>query len=128
MTTEPLPPADNPQLTAETPGALVENLYVRRTVRVLAVHEHEVQDISFMNTLATVAFSVAGTFLGFAVGILTNAAFVDKMTATAKAALMIGVPLCVVVAIIAVALGLVSLGRRKSTLQQIRQQSRIVEG
>ena len=119
------PPAA-PSATGGVSGAMVENLYVKRTVRVLAVHQHEVHSISFMNTLATVAFSVASAFIGFGAGILTNAAFADTMTPLATAAMELGAPLCFASAIIAIVLGCIALAKRKSTLTQIEEQSQTV--
>lgn len=110
----------------DRPGSTVENVYVKRTVTVLAVHEHEVQDISFMNTLATTAFSISSVFIGFGGGILTNAAFADTITPTARAALRMGVPLCLIAAFIAAWLGWIAITRRKSTLAQIKEQSESV--
>jgi MFS family permease len=126
VTDEPVTAPTTPLATGTAPGAFVENLYVRRTVTVLAVHEHEVQDIAFMNTLATIGFAVATAFAGFGVGILTAAAFADRIGDTARATLEIGLPICGLVAVIAIILGCVSLGRRKSTLTQIKQQSKSV--
>jgi hypothetical protein len=104
-------------------GAYVENLYVRRKVTVLAVHEHEVDDIAFMNTLSTACFSLCSASVAFAVGILTNAAFAEKLTATALGALQIGVPLCVVTALVFAVGGFIALRRKDSTLGKIRRQS-----
>jgi hypothetical protein len=111
-------------IKAAQSGSLVENLYVKRTVTVLAVHDHEVEDISFMNTLSTACFSLASAFVAFAVGILTNAAFVEKVTPAGRAAMLVGVPLCVFSAIVFICGGWIASSRRKTTIDQIRKQSR----
>lgn len=105
-------------------GSTVENLYVQRTVTVLAVHEHEVDDLSFMNTLAIVCFSFFSGLLAFAAGAWANAAFAETLTPKGAAMMEVVVPVCVVLALCFGAGGIVSLCRRGSTLTKIREQSK----
>jgi hypothetical protein len=101
----------------------VENLYVRRRVTVLAVHEHELADITFMNTLAIASFSVASGFTTFAGGIYTSALFAERPTALAMAAIQVGAPACLVAAAMFAVLGLSALVRKRRTLVQILEQT-----
>ncbi len=117
--------AQAPVSIATGTGSLVENAYVRRTVKVLAVHDHEVDDISAMNTWSAACFSFASACIAFGGGILTNAAFADTLSPKASAAIYLATPLLLIFAAIFATGGFVAMRRRKNTLKQIREQSEV---
>ncbi len=58
----------------------MESLYVEREVTVYAIHESEVEQISSFNTLGSVFVGIGAAMLSYAIGIWTNASFVEKLT------------------------------------------------
>src|SRR5271155_2384791 len=108
-------------LTQLPQGATISTSYVGRQMRAFAIAEHEVRTISTMNTLATIFFSVGTTFLGFAVGIWTNAMFYDSLTPEGRLLSHVASPILCVVALIFVALGIWALRSRSVTWDTIRR-------
>jgi hypothetical protein len=104
-------------------GSSVQNVYVRRTVTVLAVYDHEVEHLAFMNTLSTVCFSVGSGLFFFALGAWANGMFAETLTARGEAMMAVVVPGCLVLAVLSFVGGGVALSRRGSTLNRVRDQS-----
>ncbi|XNY07068.1 hypothetical protein ACMFL9_26635 [Sinorhizobium meliloti] len=116
------------QSDLETPlitGSIVVNDYVRRKVKVLAIYEHEADQISFMNGLGTLCFSLMSAFFSFAIGTWVNAAFQNELTPAATILAKVVGPGAVALGIVAGVLGRIALSKRGSTLRDIKSQSSI---
>jgi len=109
-----------PQLSS---GSIVVNNYVQRNVRVLAIHEHEVEDISFMNGLSSACFAVMSGLISFAVSTWVNVAFQAEITATTSILSSVVSPTAIFLGIGFGIAGLFALKRKKSTLATIKAQS-----
>lgn len=104
-------------------GSIVVNDYVKRSVRVLAIHEHEVEQISFMNGISSLCFSIGAGLLSFAAGLWVNAAFQNELSPEGRVLTTIGAPTAVLFAAVAFILAFVALAKRGSMLTTIKSQS-----
>jgi hypothetical protein len=104
-------------------GATILTAYAARQVKAYPIFETELDSISFLNTQATIYFSLASALFSFAVGILTNAAFVDTMTAPGAILAKVIAPLLIVGAICAGLLGRHAFKSRASQWSKIRHES-----
>ncbi|WP_333899599.1 hypothetical protein [Agrobacterium pusense] len=109
-----------PQLSS---GSIVVNNYVQRNVRVLAIHEHEVEDISFMNGLSSACFAIMSGLISFAISTWVNVAFQAEMTAPATILSSVVSPAAIVLGVGFGVAGSLALRRKKSTLATIKSQS-----
>ena len=107
-------------------GSIVVNNYVKRNVRVLAVHEHEVDQIAFFNSLSTVCFSIASALFFFAVGIWVNAAFQEEITPAGDILATVVARGGILLSIVALIVGVVTMRKRQSLLEVIKVQSETV--
>jgi O-antigen/teichoic acid export membrane protein len=67
-------------------GAIVQTMYVERQMRAYAVYHDEVSSLSYLNTQATLFFTIASSLFSFAVSIWTNAIFYTGLTAAGEVA------------------------------------------
>lgn len=104
-------------------GSIVVNNYVQRTVRVLAIHEHEVDDISFMNGLSSACFAVMSGLGSFAISTWVNVAFQTQMSPTAEILSSVVSPIAFCIGLGFGVAGICALKRKKSTLATIKAQS-----
>lgn len=114
---------DKAEAATLTSGSIVENSYVRRSVRVLAIHEHEVESISFLNGLASGLFSLTSAFVSFAVATWVNVAFQTVLSPEATILAKFVSPAAVILGGVAAYAGWVALRKRGSTLTTIKAQS-----
>jgi TRAP-type C4-dicarboxylate transport system permease small subunit len=104
-------------------GATVRTLYVEREVKVFAVHEFEYSSLTNLSTAATVAFSIAGAAFAYAAGIVTNAAFAEKLTPAGELATKLVAPILFLASFIAVCCGGYALLKRRDLWGTIKKQS-----
>ncbi len=112
--------SSHPQISG---GSIVVNDYVKRNVRVLAIHEHEVESISFMNGLSAACFAAMSGLVSFAFSTWVNAIFQTELSAGANIMIMVVSPLSILLGIGFGVTGLLALRRKKSTLATIKAQS-----
>ncbi|WP_162791696.1 hypothetical protein U0027_06055 [Agrobacterium tumefaciens] len=112
--------SSQPQLSS---GSIVVNNYVQRNVRVLAIHEHEVEDISFMNGLSSACFAVMSGLVSFAVSTWVNVAFQTEITATTSILSSVVSPTAILLGLGFGVAGILALRRKRSTLAVIKSQS-----
>lgn len=106
-----------------TSGSIVVNNYVQRNVKVLAIHEHEVDNVSFMNGLSSVCFSIMSALVGFSVSTWVNAAFQSEWSPAARILSSVVAPGACILAVLFLVAGLLALDRKNSTLKTIKSQS-----
>lgn len=111
-------------LGAPIPGARITTAYVGREMKAYAIVEGEVRTISMMNGLATVFFSAATMFLGFAIGIWTNAAFYETLNPEGKILAHVVAPVLCGMTVLGVILGFWALRNRGTTWDAIRRESK----
>jgi hypothetical protein len=90
---------------------------------VYALHEHEIQTISMMNTQATVFFSAGSGFVSFGLGIIVNALFQTNLTPSGEVLFKIGAPLVVLCSMLFFGLGFWAIHKRNNTFAQIKRES-----
>ncbi len=115
---------DSPlSITPNSGGAAVDVVYVRRSVRHVAVSDSELHSISTMNTLTALFISASSSLLFFTLGILQVAWMEGGLSAQGTATAKLLVPLLIALSIIfAIAAGLTWRSRR-SHLQTIQDES-----
>lgn len=111
------PPSDNPA------GALIVTAYAKRNLRAYPVLASELKNLSMLNTLSTISFSSMGAFISFAVGIKTNAFFVERPPPEGIILSNVVAPASLVLAVIAFVLGIWAIRSKSSTWSDIRQES-----
>ena len=116
------PPNNDGTINTQS-GAVMEAFYVRRSVKVLAIQEHEVDHIAFLNTQSTIFFSLSSALFFFAIGIWVNASFQETMTPAATLLSKVGAPASILLSLVCVAIAVWCLCRRKSQLDHIKEQS-----
>ncbi|MBB6013502.1 hypothetical protein HNR59_002891 [Aquamicrobium lusatiense] len=111
--------------TAEGPisGSIVVNDYVQRSVKVLAIHEHEVEHISFMNGLSAFCFSTMSAFASFAAATWVSASLQSTITPATQILTTVIGPGALILGVIVGILGFLVLRRRGSTLKTIKGQT-----
>lgn len=109
-----------------TPGAVARPAYMHRTSKVYAIYESEMDMISTLNTVCTAAFSAAGSFGSFAVGLYVSEKLAPVATADGKAIVALGVPGAVIIAIGCVIIGCIAWRKKGGTLDAIKSESRDV--
>jgi hypothetical protein len=102
-------------------GAVVNTTYVPRQMKAFAVYEAELDSLTTQTHTATTFFSVAAALLGYAIGIVTNAMFAEKLTPAGELATKVGVPLLVVLACVFGCLAWQYRTNRQAQLDQIRK-------
>lgn len=107
----------------DSTGAAVKTLYVDRVLTAYAVHESEVEMLSYLNTQATVFVSLASALLSFAGGICTNAIFATELTPAGQLAIIIAVPTLGVLALVFIGLSVNAVYRRRTAWSMVRRQS-----
>ncbi|TPM39361.1 hypothetical protein FJ951_27010 [Mesorhizobium sp. B2-2-3] len=89
----------------------------------LAIHEHEVHQISFMNGLSSLFFSIGSGLLSFAVGLWANAAFQNGSSPEGRVLTSVGAPVALLFAVVAFGVGILAVKKRGSLLATIEAQS-----
>lgn len=114
-----IPPAQAPQ------GAKIVTAYAERKVSAYAIIESEVESISMMNAQSNIYFSVGAFLAAAAISVYVNASFYDPKAVPPAAELLckFGAPVCGVVAIVFVILGVMSINSRNSTWDRIKEES-----
>jgi hypothetical protein len=115
---------EHPPQAPAPQGATINTTYVEREMKAFAVFEAEMQALASLNTQATIFFSVASGLLSFAVGIWTNAAFYERLSAAGLIATGYLAPLLLLLAAVFYALAIYASVKRTKTLRTIREQSR----
>lgn len=111
---------DEPKLSS---GSIVVNDYVQRKVQVLAIHEHEVDHISFMNGLSSACFAMMSAAFSFAVSTWVNVAFQAQLSPAASILSSVVSPVAIVIGAGFGLAGWLSLRKKSSTLETIKKQS-----
>lgn len=93
-----------------------------------AVHENELEMLSYLNTQATVFLSVASALASFAFGIWTNAMFAESMTPVGELASTLAAPLLIALSLLFVWLGVFAIKRRQVTWTLVKRESSVGGG
>ena len=121
---EPISPSDSRDFLTEPPaGATFRTLHVERAVRIYPIQEGELKNISAMNGLALIFFSIGSGLATFALGLITDAAIEGSLTDSARALVTVVVPMCVVLALGAFGIGIWALRTKSSDLKRIQEES-----
>jgi RsiW-degrading membrane proteinase PrsW (M82 family) len=114
-----------PSISTDTSrGATIRTAYVEREVKAYAIFENEIQTITMSNTLASVFWAVGIASLSFAVGIWTNAEFVEKLTPEGSILSHVIAPALCVVTVICWALAVWAMCPRRGTWTAVRSESK----
>jgi hypothetical protein len=105
-------------------GATLTTAYASREVKVLAVLDTEVQQISMFNTLATAFVSAGTASVSIAIGIWVNGAFAERLTPEGTVLSRFGAPALFIVGLFFYLLASWIYRTRKSTLDMIRTESK----
>lgn len=109
--------------TDSTRGATIYTAYTDRKVRAYPVFENEIKTFNLFNTLATIAIAIGSSFLSFAVGILTNAMFVEDVTAAGEIMSRVVAPVLGILAVVAFILSVWAAKSRGTTWDTIKNES-----
>lgn len=92
-------------------------------MKAFAVFESDLEGLAYFNTLATTFFSCSSGFASLAIGIITNAAFVEQATAAGDLLVRVGTPILGALTLLFLGLGFWSQRRKASTLHKIKTES-----
>jgi len=104
-------------------GATVQSEYMGRTMRCYPVHETEMDGLIEANGDATSHFAMSSACVAFGVGIVTNAAFTEKLTPAGELATKLAAPVLLVLALYFVVLGLRARARRERLWTKIKREA-----
>ena len=91
--------------------------------------ENELNQISHLNTLSTIFFSVGSALISIAIGVWVDAAFqTEPISATAEVLKSVVLPIIVVLGVLCYAGGIWQICARKSMLNTIKKESRELGG
>jgi len=105
-------------------GATITTVYLGRQVNAYAVFEPEIESFSTLNTIATVAISLASGFISMAIGIEANAAFAKDMTPAGEIMAYFVAPGLVILGVIAGVVAGKSIASRRTAWQAVKAQSK----
>lgn len=105
-------------------GATLTTKYAGREVRVWAVLDTEVRELSSLNTTAAIYCSVASGLVSLALGIWISAMFSSQLTAEGRVACIALAPVLVVLGVVASFLARNALKRRHGILKDIEVNSK----
>lgn len=97
--------------------------YMGRTIDTYPVSDHEMENLSGLETATTIRFSIASGMLGLASSIWTNAIFVTEMTAAGTLAYQFLAPLILLASLGFAISGFVSTRKKKTAWQRIKDTS-----
>jgi hypothetical protein len=97
---------------------------VEREVSAYAVFENEISTITVFNTLSSLAWAIGSALLSFAIGIWTNAQFVEKMSPEGTVLAHVVAPGLCALTLVAYGLGLWAISARGKTWRAVRAQSK----
>ena len=119
-------PQIQPGINLQTHAAnFVETVTVSRSMRFYPVHAGELLQFTFVNTLATICFSVGSAFLGMGFGIFTNGLMTEELSATGQVMINVALPVLLALAVLAYAMGGWCLWLRSGNWNSIEKESRI---
>jgi len=107
-------------------GAVIKSIYAERQVKVYAVHESEVQTIGWFNSQASALIGLGSALLTYGIGILTNAAFAEKLTPIGEAASLLFAPILIGMSLLAFVGAALAIRRRSSVWSGIKKESQSV--
>jgi hypothetical protein len=105
-------------------GATVTPLYVKRQMKVYAIHGHEIDTLSLFNATATTCFTIAAFIASAGLSIWINRIFYADLTPAGIVASYYVAPGLIVLALIFVIIGIVAICKRRSTWNMIKSESR----
>ena len=109
------------------PGATVRPTYTMWCPIVYVIPETSLQELSHLNTEATVFFSVGSSLFSIAVAILLASIFEVTLTPIASVLTWFGAPLCAVLGLVFYGLGFNAIRTKTSKLTTIKSESKIIE-
>ena len=110
-------------------GATLRPLYTERSQRMYVIPENELNQISHLNTLSTIFFSVGSALISIAIGVWVDAAFqTEPISATAEVLKSVVLPISVVLGVLCYAGVIWQICARKSMLNTIKKESRELGG
>lgn len=110
--------------TANSAQSLLQPQFMQRRPNVYAIYETEMETLATWNQLGATAFTLAGSFLAFAVGLWVQAEMSDELTPLAQAMVALGIPASVLLAVVATTVGIFVQKKRGGTLAKIKSESR----
>jgi hypothetical protein len=121
----PNPPEARGIVEGDIPkGATISAAYGKREVKTYPVLENEFDNLSSLNTLAIVFFSVGSFLLSAAIGVWVNAVFNVQLTPAGEVASKWVAPGVLVLSVVFYALGLWANHRGASTWQKIKRETK----
>jgi hypothetical protein len=107
----------------ESSGAVYKAIYAERRVMTYAVTDHELNSLSLANAATTALFSAMTFCLTLATSIWIGVAVSGVSTSTTEGLTKIAAPICCVLALIFLILGLIFYFHRRGDIDRIRKQS-----
>ena len=104
-------------------GASYQAVYTTRQVRIYAMNESDLENLSIFSNITTGAVSIGSALVGFGAGI-----WWDVVTAGDQATRSVGTPIIIVLLVVVLACGVVGWlanRKKKGRLQNIRNESRV---
>lgn len=105
-------------------GATIQPLYTVRSQVMYVIPDTELSQISHLNTLSMVFFSVGSALFSFAIGIWVDASFQDQLPPVAEALKTVVSPILLVLGLLCYGCGVWQLLARRSMLKTIRDESK----
>jgi hypothetical protein len=106
-------------------GATVSAFYVEREVKVFALHEYEVDNLSSLNADSSTFFSLGSILITLGLSIKINAIFYADLTPEGHVAEAYAFPILLFVGVVFVLVGVRAVYKRASILSKIKNQSRL---
>lgn len=117
-------PSGNKVFDSESESGIKFHTYhVGRTVKIYPILESELRSISMLNSLVIMLVSVGTFFLSYAIGLATDWAMQDSITATGTILVNVVVPICLVLCLVFFASAYWAYKRRKNDLDKTLEET-----
>ena len=108
-------------------GASFTHNYLKRTVTVYGVMEHEMDNLTTWNTLGSVCYSVSAAFVSVALTLYIEDQVSPERTPAGDLLITGGIPVAIVLAVVAGCLGVFFTKQRGGTLRRIKEESEQID-
>ena len=108
-------------------GASFSHNYLRRTVTVYGVMEHEMDNLTTWNTLGSIFYSVSAFCVSFALTLYLEDQVSPERTPAGELLISGGVPFAILGGIVSFGLGVWFTWKRGGTLKRIKKESESID-
>lgn len=108
-------------ISAKAHGAVFQTTYVSRSVNAYPLHDSDIESLSLFNNLSTLFFNFCSFLLALALGIWTNAAFVERPTAEGQILAWVAAPIMIFFSVVFLGWAIWAHVKRKTIWSEIRK-------